>query len=81
MIFTVGRAILYESYFSEQEVPIKAVGGSVWRTYQEATQYLLKNEIQNEYLVYGVFADWDLDTKITEYGWNALLKDAPLCKI
>lgn len=83
MFYTLGHKESYEQYFREQSAPFKMgrkdeyPGGSVWLTKEEAEKHC-----PSDYAVYGVLADWDNDTILTEDGdWHDLLIDAPLCKI
>lgn len=84
MIFTVGHEESYERYFEEQEnLPRKLgrtedyVGGSVWKTVQEAQKYCPK-----DYKVYGVLADWENDTVPSKEGpWHDLLVTSPLVRV
>lgn len=78
MIYTIGKKVLYESYFESQEHPMKGVGGSVWKTEEEAQVHC-----SSGYKVYGVFANWETDTKPSENGgdWHDLLINAELIKL
>lgn len=83
MIFTVGRTEAYEQYFREQSVPMKRgrdddyEGGSVWRTASEASAAAPAG-----YSVYGVDADWSVDTAPSPTGpWRSLLRDAALIRV
>ncbi len=85
MIYTCGNTKSYEQYFKEEKYPKKKgkdldggyVGGSVWKTRQEAQQHCPIN-----YSVYGVDADWNNDTEtIPNQTWNNLLIDALLIKL
>lgn len=84
MIFTIGRTESYDQNIASQENCQKKgkdqnyCGGSVWRTYEEALEYVVEG-----YSVYGVVADWDKDTEENQEGgnWHNLLKDAKLIKI
>lgn len=79
MIFTVGKRDNYEKYISEFPEASKAIGGSVWQTREQAQEYA-KN---NGFSVYGVEANWDIDTIFDKSGdgWNELLINAPLVKL
>jgi hypothetical protein len=76
MIYTVGNSESYLKYFSEQVHPMKAVGGSVWKTFDEAKKYAPEN---SGFSVFGVLADWDRDTKPSLSGdWHDLLINSEL---
>jgi len=83
MIYTIGHIESYEQYFKEQGIPKKKgrtkdyPGGSVWRTAKEA-----QNNCPVDYSVYGILADWEIDTvpnKTETY--NDLLYDKELVRI
>lgn len=83
MIYTLGHTQSYEFYFDEQSTPRKKgrtedyVGGSVWRTKEEA-----QKRCPEDYSVYGVIADWDTDTTPSKHGnWHDLLIDALLVRL
>jgi hypothetical protein len=65
MIYTVGLKSGYDSYLSSDPNPEKLgrepgyPGGSVWRTEPEALEAAM---VLPGYAVYGVLADWALDT-------------------
>ena len=81
MIYTLGHKSSYEEYFRlykdetrkkgrEEDYP----GGSVWKTIEDAEKFLKPG-----YEVYGVLADWEKDTVLSNDGdWNDLLIDAQL---
>ncbi len=87
MIYTIGHKKSYERYFMEQGSPMKkgrdesCVGGSVWKTFDEANNFLIKSNLQKTYKVYGVLASWEKDTENNGNEWNDLLKDSLLVKI
>jgi ribulose kinase len=76
MIYTVGNSESYLRYFAEQSHPMKGIGGSVWKTFEEAEKYAPQN---SGFSVFGVLADWIRDTKpnISE-PWHDLLINAEL---
>jgi hypothetical protein len=85
MIYCLGVEESYNRYFQEQKRPMKAgkdeaagyPGGSVWRTEEEA-----RTHCSEGYQVYGVLADWDIDTKPSKDGdWHDLLIDAELVQL
>ena len=74
MIYTVGNTNNYMEYFKEQKQPQKAIGGSVWKTREEALRFC-----KNGFSVFGVMADWDTDTVPNKGGdWHDLLIPANL---
>lgn len=84
MIYTVGHKASYDRYLREQgpqcykrgprgDYP----GGSVWRTVEEAEHHAPEG-----YAVYGVIADWELDTTPSSRGdWHDLLHDARIVSV
>ena len=73
MIFTVGRIDLFEAGI-DQDIAFKLgphrrsdgtadPGGWVWRTPEEARDYLALKGSLDIRQVYGVMADWDRDTR------------------
>jgi len=84
MIFTIGHTQSYQLYFEKSKLNGEScnklgrtkdyVGGSVWKTFEEATMACSEN-----YSVYGVEADWDRETVRSEDGdWNDLLVSSRL---
>jgi hypothetical protein len=86
MIYTVGQTDIYEEVWSRGVNPGKkgksedCIGGSVWKTREEAQAYLDKHP-NLEYSIYGVDADWDKDTEPSEREWHNLLIDSPLVRL
>jgi hypothetical protein len=80
MIYTIGSTSFYSKGFADSAregvVFEKGVGGSVWKTEEEARLFAREG-----YSVYGVLADWDKDTEPTPHEWNALIVDAPLVRL
>lgn len=85
MIFTLGHTESYERYFQEQGTPQKMgarpdedyPGGSVWRTRESAERHR-----QPDFSVYGVRADWEIETTPSAEGdWHDLLVDADLVRL
>ena len=83
MIYTVGHTESYLQYFEEQVSPKKkgrdkdCDGGTVWETEKEALKACPVG-----YSVFGVEADWDKDTAISEDGTcQSLLVDSLLVMI
>jgi len=74
LIYTVGRDDIYIPYMKTKS-PKKGIGGSVWKTYEEAKKYAPIG-----YQVYGVIAKWNIDTKLDPNGngWHELLIASPL---
>lgn len=83
MIYTIGRTDLYDKYFQELDVVEKAVGGSVFQTFQEAKNYLDTEDNLMLYSIYLVEADWDKDTQIIyeDVTWRSLIRPARLTKL
>jgi hypothetical protein len=88
MIFTIGATKHYLKWHhkcQEDGVPFEKAGrssdcegGSVWQTREEAENYLIENNKSN-FSVFGVDADWDLDTEPNENdSWNNLLVDSEI---
>ena len=92
MIYTVGRTEAYEKNFEEQDQPQKLgkgldldghpyEGGSVWKTPEEAQNYLDANGLI-DFSVYGVLADWERDTEENAtYSYRNLLVTSNLIKL
>lgn len=87
MIFTVGVTEQYERYFAKQGVPQKKGrdeeyrGGSVWESL-EAAQAVVDCDSTGKFSVYGVLADWDKDTVLSDSGFcHDLLRDADLIRL
>jgi hypothetical protein len=56
-------------------------GGSIFKTYQDADNYLTKNNLKT-YSVFGVLANWDNDTEPNiNKEYNNLLTDSQLVLI
>lgn len=55
--------------------PKKGIGGSVWKTYDDAKKYA-----SNNFRVYGVIARWNIDTELDPEGdgWHILKIASPL---
>lgn len=82
MLYTIGNTESYTRYLAQYGAECKkAVGGSVWRTYREASKYLKGERKDDEYSVYGVDANWDTDTEPTEYKWHSLNKDCRIIEL
>jgi hypothetical protein len=91
MIYTIGHRESYEKGFEEFKYNLEDfkkmgkclgyVGGSVFRTHDDAKAFL-KNSNIDDFEVYGVEADWLLDSEENEHGeFNNLLVDAQLIKL
>lgn len=83
MIFTIGHKESYDQYFQEQSNPQKLgrtedyTGGSVWLTIEEALRHC-----SEEHAVYGVLADWAIDTAPSKDGdWHDLLVTSTLVMV
>lgn len=92
MIYTIGHTENYERAFKEEEHVEKLgrgeiwngyyQGGSVFKTFDEANAYIRQNNLP--YSVYGVLADWDKDTAISDTEnapYRDLLKTSPLVRL
>jgi hypothetical protein len=91
MIYTIGHKESYEKGFEEFKFNpeefkkmgrhLDYIGGSVFKTPEEGREYLVRNCI-DDFEVYGVEADWMLDSEENEHGeFNNLLIDARLVKL
>ena len=78
MIYTLGRIDIYEPYIKKDKNASKRKGGSVFKTKKEAGKY--SNKI---FKVYGVIAEWNIDTVYDEFGdgWHKLKRNAKLIKL
>ena len=92
MLYTIGHKRSYEKYFEEQGIPYKLGrnnnynGGSVWNDKYLANKEAIKTskEKKEEYIVYGVLANWDTDTVENNHPnvtWRDLLITSPLVKL
>lgn len=83
MIYTIGRTAAYEELINNG-FPKKMgrqgdyPGGSVWETREEAQKVCPAG-----FSVYGVLADWTVDTALNKEGhaWHDLLVDAPIVRL
>ena len=91
MLYTLGRKSEYDKYLDSDPNASKGIGGSVWQDKQTIDLYLQKNA-QPEFEIYGVEADWDLDTKPgstmsvgsykpSEVPWRSLTRNAKLIRL
>jgi len=77
MIYTIGHKASYFEYLSRPEPCLKAVGGSVWKTKEDAQKHCNEN-----YEVFGVVAEWRVDTKPNKNGqWDDLLVNSEIVKL
>lgn len=84
MIYTVGERNTYDRYIAEDANPRKKgrvgqyCGGSVWEDPTEAARHAPLG-----YGVYGVIANWELDTSPSLSGgpWHDLLVDARILHV
>jgi len=81
MIFTVGDRQEYEAYIDEDENPMKRKGGSVWRFWREAHDFLVRTGQEELFGIYAVEADWRDDAVPTGFEWKTLNRDAKLVRI
>jgi hypothetical protein len=91
LIYTLGRKSVYEEVFNKIDQSKEYCkkfgktstydGGSVWKMYEEALNYKIKNNL-NDFDVYGVVASWKDDTEENEHGnFNNLLRDSRLVRL
>ena len=86
MIYTVGRADIYEDYIKNDKNAAKRKGGSVWETFKDAQHCCNENNdmitSQHTFQIYGVDADWESDTEVEQnVRYRSLKRDAKLIKI
>jgi hypothetical protein len=93
VIYTLGHKPSYVRGFKEAEingVPLMKLGrtatyqgGSVWQLRGEVEAHIAANQPRLEnYAVYGVEAEWGVDTAPSPHGpWHDLLKNAPLVEL
>jgi hypothetical protein len=81
MLYTLGRKIVYEPYLDSDPNASKGVGGSVWKTREQARK--CRDGFSPDFEVYGVEADWDKDTKLSEEDveWRDLTRSAKLIRL
>lgn len=80
MIYTLGGKH-YAQMFANNIQFEKAVGGSVWETYQDVENYLNHNQC-NDYDIYKVDADWETDTmRVNGQTYRSLLKQAKIYEL
>lgn len=78
MIFTIGNKQQYDSLIQERGSIKKGKTGSVWKTDEDAIVHLNRASISG-FQIYGVEADWDLDTEeIKGESWRALNRSADI---
>lgn len=63
MIYTIGKKDIYEPYIANDPNAAKRAGGSVWKTYEEVSDYKTWAKLE-DYDIYGIDADWEMDTHI-----------------
>lgn len=82
MLYTIGRLEVYEKYLNEDPNASKGIGGSVWKNREMLDTYLAKNP-QPDFAIYGVEADWELDTTggPEEVPWRNLTRNAKLVRL
>ena len=82
MVYTVGKTEVYEDYIAKDSNPEKAKGGSVWRTKDDARNYLLGTSQDKTFSIYGIEADWEKDTEaVLGSPWRALTRKARIVRI
>lgn len=78
MIFTVGKASVYDPYLTSDPDAAKRKGGSVWQTREEAQVWA---DMNPGYKVYGVEADWMRDTISKGDYFHDLTRNAKLISL
>jgi hypothetical protein len=76
ILYTVGRTDIYEPYIASDPYPGKGKGGTVWPSWRAANDHCPEG-----FSVYGVVADWELDTEVDPEGdgvWHRLTRNAAL---
>ena len=82
MLYTIGRIDIYESYLDTDCDAAKGKTGSVWETLEEVQCYFNKHPGFRGYRIYGVEADWNLDTEpISGEKWRGLTRSAKLVRL
>lgn len=95
MLYTIGKTEGYKKYMKdclEKSIkPEKRKGGTVWRHIEDILDYLREISNGNEYTIYGVIAEWIIDTKLPEWNgdpseikdikYHELLRDAEIVKL
>jgi hypothetical protein len=82
MIFTVGVTSIYDSHIDSPKGFQKGSGGSVWRFYKDAYEYLEKTDHAKRQSVYAVDADWFKDTVAVEKeSFRNLKKDSKVYRV
>ena len=82
MIYTVGKIDIYENYLDTDPDAAKGKTGSVWQTLEDIQKYVNGNSSLRNFRVYGVEADWELDTEIIEgENWRSLIRSAKLVRL
>lgn len=84
MIYTLGFAKQYDLYIEKDPKASKGIGGSVFRTKEEALSCKHTTQNAEEFKVYGVEADWDRDTKPVgskKISFRALVRPAKLVQL
>ena len=82
MIYTVGRANIYEGYLDSDPAAAKGKAGSVWETLDGVLAYIDGHSELDGFCVYGVDADWELDTvPVLGRVWRSLSRPARLVRI
>lgn len=97
MLYTIGKTEGYRKYMKdclEKGIkPEKGKGGTVWLNIGDVIAYLREISNGNEYTIYGVKAEWLLDTCLPEWNgeesendpkkikYRELLRDAELVEL
>ena len=62
LVYTLGRTSVYDPYIVSDPNAGKRKGGSVWRTREDAETYRWAYQL-SDFSVYGVAAEWGVDTQ------------------
>jgi len=79
MLYTIGKRIIYDLYMARDSNASKGITGSVWETFEQAKRY--RDRQAHAFGIYGVEADWNLDTKNIGEEFRALTRECRLVAI
>jgi len=82
VVYTIGKIDIYESYLDSDPDAAKGKTGSVWENLESVQTYFDNHPGLSDFRIYGVEADWDLDTEvIIGDDWRALTRAAKLIRL
>lgn len=82
MIYTVGKADVYDEALTRDPNLEKSKGGLVWKTRDDARGHLFSTKQEKTFSVYGIEADWEKDTEVVQGSpWRSLTRSAKLVKL